>query len=237
MEDFDVDANEEKFLRYVLQTKRYDLLPLRIDYVERQFACNGDLVYELYFDLTLARQKEITTLIRKKCDISTYRLFKLAVQRNMKISELNMMLTKYERIGYYSVVLEEDCLELFLEQEEDLRSLLSEENIHLELVKNGSSRIIHHLCKKGEYEPIIREYLVRSLRSWNGLREKEFELLSSVCAQYASVEFLTECFMTHTSHFNVHLCKLLLRLGAKPSEEQKQGLFPSFRNELFAEDV
>lgn len=195
---------------------------------------------ELYLDAVVNGEKETATFIREKYNLANYDLFKLAVQRNIKLSDLNMAWTQKEQIAYYTVVLEKDCLELYLQQEEGLTSLLGKKDVRQVLFKSTSARIIHHLCKQGEYKPIIIEYLIRSMRSEEGLPEKEYQLLASICAQYASVKFLTTRFITQASARNPHLCKLLLRLGARPSEEQKQMLFrqsAAFHKALFGEDV
>lgn len=234
----DFDLQEQNFLHHVRETKNYDLLKGRIDYIQRQITQNKDLVYELYIDLCLAKQQEILTLINSKCNnISSFACFKCAIKRKVKLSDLNMKLDKFKMRHYYIGILEADCLELFLAQEEQLRTVLSEDDICLLVVESSSESIVYHLCKEGKQEAIIKEYFSYGK---NTLKDKQFKLLSSVCVQYCNAEFLTKLFVAEAWRENKYTCQLLLQLGAQPSQKQKQEILrlsPAFHRKLFAEDV
>ena len=235
-ESTDPDTYDRNFLRHVCDTRNYDLLRERIDYLPRQFARDKDFVYDLYLDLLLTGEKEIGHLIGMKCSISHYSLLNRAVKRKIKLSELRLKFDQYEIRHYFIILVETDCLELYLEQEAMLCSVLTERELLLLVVESSSSRITHHLCKQGRHKEILDEYM----RHGENLKETQHELLSSICNQYFTVEFLTLRFMDQASNHNAYLCKLLLCLGAKPNEEQRQMLFrqaPSFHKKLFAEDV
>lgn len=238
MEAFEPDIYEQKFLLHVLQTKSYHLLIERIDYVTRQFSRDENLVLELYLDLFLAGEQKLSKIIAKKCDILDddflCRAFRLAIQRKIKILDMGTRLCALQTRNYYILLLEEDSLELFLEQEDELRSFLDKSTIIHFLIKNGSLQIIHHLCQQGWYEEMITECLTY-------VSESRLALLASICDRYPlSTEFLTLKLVGHASDYRRQTCRLLFRSGANPNEEQRQKIMreaPVLYKELFEEDV
>lgn len=223
--------SDEQLIESVMETKRYELLPLLLGPLKSFFQkAGGERANDLYLDLLLAGEKETCVYIKKECQLDTPELFLRAAKRDVDLFELDEESCARFPLCYYSSITQTDHLPLFLKRKELLLTRLSKQRIYVELSYGFSPKILEYEALHGEHEIVIFTLLRR-------LIQPNEDLLRSICSQVECKELLTKEFSLSE---NKKVLRLLLELGARPSDKQKEALRAKnskLHAKLFAEDV
>lgn len=236
--------SDEKFLRCIHATKRYDLLPRVEHALEKLFIYNcADLIYNLYIDLLILDSHHCAT-IRSKCSLDKLHICELMAQRNLNIFSINRDFTNQQLEWYFRSVIREDNFDLFLQLESVITVKLGEQALVDTLIaaladrSKASSPVLSHLCAKGMHRLVASRCLYKLTREHR--KEGYTALLREICAQHDCRKLLSREFSWEIGNKGKDVYTFLLSLGARPSDEQKEKLRadnPRLYREIFSEDV
>lgn len=212
----------------ILEHKRYDLVPFILDYTLSE----GDkkLVYQLYLDLLICGEAKSCELIRSSCSMDIHLLAKLAVKRGIDFLELDC---RVPRGHFFSAIIAADNLVLFDKYRDEIKNY-SAINVYWDLCHIPATKILEREVRNGHERKVVRSLLQRCISP--GTKQELF--LISLCNRFDCSIALSEAFDVATD--SLMRLQLLLRLGVKPTQEQKEKLLSrnsELYTRLFVEDV
>lgn len=135
---------------------------------------------------------------------------------------------------FFSTILEQDTLPLFLEYRDEITAYMRDDTLYWNMAYYFSEKILEHEAANGQRKEVIICLLQRCISQ--GTRQEL--LLRSICARTDSLSLLSELLLTQGT--SLIKLRLLLELGVKPTQEQKEALRvqnSELYDALFGEDV
>ena len=223
-----------KLIESVAETRRYELLWLLRDFLHTFFEkATKEQVSNLYLDLLLAGELAHLEYIKSHCSFDVSRLMLKAMARNVDIYTLDSQLCERYSVNYFYALRTSDHLPFFLQHRELFLKKVGRKRLYNQLAQEGALKILAHEAARGEHEQVVKSIL----ESGNLYRESLLALLHSLCVEHDCEQVLTQAFECSQ---DLHILRLLLRLGARPTAKQKESLLkgnPGVYDELFREDV
>lgn len=239
----------EKFLECIYYTKRYDLL----EHIEhalgslRIIQTQKDLLHKIYLDLLILNSPSKQRMIDKKCEINRPYLCRLLVEKNVNVFSLAYDFSSHDFKCYFEYIISMDNLELFTQLEGAVVAKFSKKKIAellLDVVvpydkktPNRTSKIMNYFCTQGNYELVVVDCVHRL--GYNNTPGYML-FLNELCAKHDYRETISHSFSWDIAKQGKEAYMLMLSLGARPSEEQKQKLQtdnPRVYREIFSDDV
>lgn len=230
--------SDKQLIHSVMETKRYELLPLLLAPLKSFFQSAGrDCANNLYLDLLLASQKDICEQIKVWSILDWPQLFIRAAQRDLDLVELDEELCMQYSLSYYFSIAQTDHLALFLKYKEFFLARMTKERFYIQLAREFAPKVLEYEALHGEEEIVLLSLLEEFYRLQPSHFARYKTLLRSICVQVECKELLTKAFSFVE---NKKLLQLLLELGARPSDKQKEALRvknSGWYAKLFVEDV
>lgn len=231
----------EKIFEAIYQRKNYEcllpLLPLFISLVnvDRQHP----LALNILLDLFERKEKQIIVLFPFMRGLDTKFLIEQAIERKIKI-DFDNALFKVKRVDYYyNLILERDCVELFLIHKDDIESSIDDYHFYKILSQNYSSKILRHVGVNQELGGWCVTHVLDEVGR-GGPSERKEELLRYLCSLYDYRDLITRDLLRSFDNRPLSESIFFARLLPKPDEETKQKLRaknPELFTQLFGEDV
>lgn len=232
----------ERILDAIYQRKNYKCLPAVASLFSLLFKFDQQHPLCVSILLDLFERKEYTVLssfpLLDDFDLDFF--IEQALERKVAIDfDISPLFTEDCKVHYYTAILKEDCLELFLVHEKDIKTSIGENRFYKIVVKNSSLQILRHAgINQEQCKWCVSDLLNDSGRK--GPSEKKEELLEHLCSLYDHRALLSEYLVWGFTCNYLPVTKLLIKLGASIDEATKRKMQtknPKLYMQLFAEDV